>query len=132
MANSQFTARYFDDERMELIDYKCDSSVDDILPSGFCIFHDENYLKEDKDNHKEHGVSYTLLYIIKAHVVCYQSMGIGGTIGAIVIGVIAFIIIAAIVVFLVTLFAPILIGLIILAIIIGVGYWIFGKRKTTI
>jgi hypothetical protein len=30
LANSQFTARYFDYERMKLIDYKCDSSVDEI------------------------------------------------------------------------------------------------------
>ena len=52
-----------------------------------------------------------------------------GTIEAVIIGVIAFIVIAAIVVFLVTLFAPVLIGLIILAILIGVGYWIFGKIK---
>src|SRR5690349_14153558 len=56
-------------------------------------------------------------------------MGTLGTIGTIVIGVIAFIIIVAIVVFLVTLFAPVLIGLIILAIIIGVGYWIYGRIK---
>jgi hypothetical protein len=52
-----------------------------------------------------------------------------GTIEAVIIGVIAFIVIAAIVVFLITLFAPVLIGLIILAILIGVGYWIFGKIK---
>jgi hypothetical protein len=52
-----------------------------------------------------------------------------GSIGTIVIGVIAFIVILAIVVFLVTLFAPVLIGLIILAIIIGVGYWIYGKVR---
>ena len=56
-------------------------------------------------------------------------MGLIGTIGAIVIGVIAFIVIAAIVIFLVTFFAPVLIGLIILAILIGVGYWIYGKIK---
>ena len=56
-------------------------------------------------------------------------MGKGGIIGAFIIGIIAFIIIAAIVVFLVTLFAPVLIGLIILAILIGVGYWIFGKIR---
>jgi len=31
--------------------------------------------------------------------------------------------------FLVTLLAPVLIGLIILAILIGVGYWIFGKIR---
>jgi hypothetical protein len=56
--------------------------------------------------------------------------GKGRTIGAVIIGAIAFIIIAAIVVFLVTLFAPVLIGLIILAILIGVGYWIFGKLRS--
>jgi len=49
--------------------------------------------------------------------------------GAIIIGVIAFIVIVAIVVFLVTLFAPVPLGLIILAIIIGVGYWIYGKVR---
>jgi len=32
--------------------------------------------------------------------------------------------------FLVTLLAPVLIGLIILAILIGVGYWIFGKIRS--
>ena len=47
----------------------------------------------------------------------------------VIIGIIAFIVIAAIVVFLVTLFAPVLIGLIILAILIGIGYWIFGKIR---
>jgi len=46
-------------------------------------------------------------------------------------GIIAFIVIAAIVVFLVTLFAPVLIGLIILAILIGIGYWIFGKIQVS-
>jgi hypothetical protein len=56
-------------------------------------------------------------------------MGKGGTIAWVIIGAIAFIVIAAIVVFLVTFFAPVLIGLIILAILIGVGYWIYGKLR---
>jgi hypothetical protein len=56
-------------------------------------------------------------------------MGIARTTGTVIIGVIAFIVITAIVVFLVTFFAPILIGLIVLAIVIGVGYWIFGKIR---
>ena len=56
-------------------------------------------------------------------------MGTLGTIGAVIIGVIALLVIVAIVVFLVALFAPVLIGLIILAIIIGVGYWIYGKVR---
>ena len=45
------------------------------------------------------------------------------------IGVIVLIIIVARVVFLIKILAPIIVGLIILAIIIGAGYWIYGKIK---
>ena len=53
MAWCKFTAKYWDHERSEYVDYNCDSKDEDILDSGLCIFHDENYL-QDKNNHKEH------------------------------------------------------------------------------
>src|SRR5207248_2961376 len=40
-------------QKIEDDDYNCDSKDEDILDSGLCIFHDENYL-QDKNNHKEH------------------------------------------------------------------------------
>jgi hypothetical protein len=58
-----------------------------------------------------------------------DEMGALGSIGAIIIGIIILIIIIAIVVFLIKILAPIIVGLIILAIIIGGGYWIYGKIK---
>jgi hypothetical protein len=57
-------------------------------------------------------------------------LGIGGTIGAIIIGIIALIIIIAIIVFLIELLAPLFIGIIILAIIVVVGWWIYSKIKS--
>ena len=54
-------------------------------------------------------------------------MGIGGTIGAIIIGIIALIVIVAIIVFLIKLLAPLFIGTIILAKIVGVGWWMTVK-----
>ena len=30
------------------------SKDEDILDSGFCIFHDENYLQDKNNDHKEH------------------------------------------------------------------------------
>jgi hypothetical protein len=38
-------------------------------------------------------------------------------------------VIIAIIVFLIKLLAPIIVGLIILAIIVGVGFWIYGRIK---
>lgn len=47
---------YWDHERSEDVDYNCDSKDEDILDSGsgFCIFHDENYLQDKNNDHKEH------------------------------------------------------------------------------
>ena len=53
-AKCQFTAEYWNYERKAMVDYSCPDD-EEILGSGLCIFHDENYLKEeDKDNRKEH------------------------------------------------------------------------------
>ena len=52
MAECKFITEYWDHERSEDVDYNCDSKDEDILESGLCIFHDENYL-QDKNNHKE-------------------------------------------------------------------------------
>ena len=47
--------RILDHERSgERVDYNCDSKDEDILDSGFCIFHDENYLQGKNNDHKEH------------------------------------------------------------------------------
>jgi hypothetical protein len=55
LTNCKFIAKYWNYERRgQYVDYNCDSKDKDILPSGFCIFHDENYLKEDKNNREEH------------------------------------------------------------------------------
>jgi hypothetical protein len=54
LTRCRFTSQYYDYEsRSQTVVYNCDSKDEDILPSGLCIFHDENYLKEDNDNHKE-------------------------------------------------------------------------------
>jgi hypothetical protein len=55
LAKCQFTnAKYYDYESESWIDYKCPDN-EETPGSGLCIFHDENYLKEeDKDNRKEH------------------------------------------------------------------------------
>jgi hypothetical protein len=54
LANCKFTSQYYDYERQATVDYSCDSKdEEDILSSGFCIFHDENYLK-DEGKRKEH------------------------------------------------------------------------------
>ena len=43
---------YWNYERQAEDDYNCDSKDEDVLESGFCKFHDENYL-QDENNHKE-------------------------------------------------------------------------------
>ena len=53
MAKCQFTAKYSDYERRMEIPYNCDSKDEDILASGLCILHDEEYL-QGKNNHEEH------------------------------------------------------------------------------
>jgi hypothetical protein len=50
----QVSAEYWDHERSEDVDYNCDSKDEDILDSVLCIFHDENYLQDKNNNHKEH------------------------------------------------------------------------------
>jgi hypothetical protein len=62
LAKCQFNAKYYDYKSKAEVDYNCDSKDEDILASGLCIFHDENYL-QDKDNPKEHKqkVSKTLM-----------------------------------------------------------------------
>jgi hypothetical protein len=56
LAECKFTTEYWDHERSEDVDYNCDSKDEDILDSGsgFCIFHDENYLQDKNNDHKEH------------------------------------------------------------------------------
>jgi hypothetical protein len=62
LAKCQFNTKYYDYESKAEVDYNCDSKDEDILASGLCIFHDENYL-QDKDNPIEHKqkVSKTLM-----------------------------------------------------------------------
>ena len=54
MAECKFTTKYLDHEQSEYADYNCDSKDEDILDSGWCIFHDENYLQDKSNNYKEH------------------------------------------------------------------------------
>ena len=56
-------------------------------------------------------------------------MGMLRTFGSIIIGIIVLIIIIAIIVLLVKIGIGIFIGLIILAIIVGAGFWIYGRIK---
>jgi hypothetical protein len=48
-----FTTKYWDHERPGEVDYNCDSKDEDVLDSGLCIFHDQDYL-QNKDNREEH------------------------------------------------------------------------------
>ena len=54
MAECKFTTKYWNFEVSRGVDYNCDSKDEDILDSGFCIFHDENYLQDKNNDHKEH------------------------------------------------------------------------------
>jgi hypothetical protein len=54
LAKCKFTTEYWDHERSGEVDYNCDSKNEDILESGLCIFHDEDYLQDKKNNLKEH------------------------------------------------------------------------------
>ena len=54
MAECKYTTKYWDHERSEDVDYNCGSKDEDVLDSGLCIFHDENYLQDKNNNHKEH------------------------------------------------------------------------------
>jgi hypothetical protein len=54
LAECKFTTKYWDHERSRIVDYNCDSKDEDVLDSGLCIFHDENYLQDKNNNHKEH------------------------------------------------------------------------------
>lgn len=56
-------------------------------------------------------------------------MGLGKTIVEIIVAIIALIVIIAVIVFLIKLIAGIFVGLIVLAIIVGVGFWIYGRLK---
>ena len=47
MANCPFTTKYLNYESQAVVDYFCDSKDEDILSSGKCIFHDEDYLQSD-------------------------------------------------------------------------------------
>lgn len=53
MAKCQFTTKYWDYQNYAEVDFHCDSKDEDILPSGFCMFHDKSYLRHG-DNRKEH------------------------------------------------------------------------------
>ena len=45
MARCSFTTKYWNDETDEEVEWPCDSEDEDILNSGKCIFHDEDYLQ---------------------------------------------------------------------------------------
>jgi hypothetical protein len=51
----KFTTKYFDYEIRKEVDFSCDEDLycDEELASGFCIFHDKDYL-QDKTNNEEH------------------------------------------------------------------------------
>jgi hypothetical protein len=47
----QFTTQYYDYEIRKDVDFDCQ---EESLASGFCIFHDKDYLLQDKTNYEEH------------------------------------------------------------------------------
>jgi hypothetical protein len=47
----QFTTKYYDYETRKHVDFNC--TEEEPLDSGFCIFHDKDYL-QDKTNNEEH------------------------------------------------------------------------------
>jgi hypothetical protein len=47
----QFTTQYYDYETRKEVDFNC--TEEEPLASGFCIFHDKDYL-QDKTNYDEH------------------------------------------------------------------------------
>jgi hypothetical protein len=47
----QFTTKYYDYEIRKNVDFDCPE--EEPLASGFCIFHDKDYL-QDKTNNEEH------------------------------------------------------------------------------
>ncbi len=50
MPKCQFTTKYYDYESRKWVDFNCDD--EESLASGFCIFHDKDYL-QDKTNYEE-------------------------------------------------------------------------------
>ena len=62
MVKCRFTATYWDYERRAIIDYICDAKEENVLESGFCIFHDENYL-QDRKNSKEREQKVNIEFI---------------------------------------------------------------------
>jgi hypothetical protein len=50
LPNCQFTTIYYDYDNRKKVDFYCDEEP---LASGFCIFHDKDYL-QDKTNNEEH------------------------------------------------------------------------------
>jgi hypothetical protein len=66
LAKCQFTTKYYDYEIDKEVDFNCDEEP---LASGFCIFHDKDYLQDNTNNeeHKrkvqdrlKHKVNYTI------------------------------------------------------------------------
>ena len=51
MPKCQFTTQYYDYETRKEVDFNC--TEEEPLASGFCIFHDKDYL-QDKTNYDEH------------------------------------------------------------------------------
>jgi hypothetical protein len=51
LSKCQFTSKYYDYEIRKVAIFYCQE--EDILPSGFCIFHDKDYL-QDKTNSEDH------------------------------------------------------------------------------
>jgi hypothetical protein len=50
MSKCQVTGKYIDLETLKPVDFNC---TEEPLASGFCIFHDKDYLR-DKTNYEEH------------------------------------------------------------------------------
>jgi len=51
LPNCKFTSQYYDYEISDWVNFDCQE--EDPLASGFCIFHDKDYL-QDKTNYEEH------------------------------------------------------------------------------
>jgi hypothetical protein len=52
LSNCKFTSQYYDHETRWWVDFNC--TEEEPLASGFCIFHDKDYLLQDKTNYEEH------------------------------------------------------------------------------
>jgi hypothetical protein len=65
LAECQFTTTYYDYGRKAIGNFDCHEAA---LPSGLCLFHDENYLKEgEQKDRKEHEQKVRDKLMAKVH-----------------------------------------------------------------